>query len=69
VVQIEPGGGVTWKNEGSNPHIVFFGGGGAPTFCLNGRAYVGNTPTITCDSGEHLRRRSDCGGHSLSTKG
>src|SRR6185369_4837290 len=30
-------------------------GGGASTFCLNGRAYVGNTPTIVADAGERLR--------------
>ena len=30
-------------------------GGGAPTYCLNGRAYVGNTPTIEVAPGERLR--------------
>jgi FtsP/CotA-like multicopper oxidase with cupredoxin domain len=53
--QITSGSKVIWTNNGNSNHIVFFGGGGASTFCLNGRAYVGNTPTIVCDSGEHLR--------------
>jgi FtsP/CotA-like multicopper oxidase with cupredoxin domain len=54
-VTIGPGGTVTWTNQGSNRHIVFAAGGGAATFCLNGRQYVGNTPTILAESGERLR--------------
>jgi plastocyanin len=55
VVDIGPGGTVTWTHKGQSAHIVFAGGGGASTFCLNGRAYVGNTPTIVADAGERLR--------------
>ena len=30
-------------------------GGGAATFCLNGRTFVGNTPTVEVDAGDSLR--------------
>jgi FtsP/CotA-like multicopper oxidase with cupredoxin domain/sugar lactone lactonase YvrE len=46
---------VIWTNHGNNQHIVFAGGGGNQTFCLNGRAYVGNTPIIVGSSGETVR--------------
>ena len=55
VVSIAPGGTVHWKNVGTHDHIVFSGGGGAANYCLNGRAYVGNTPTIEGHTGEKLR--------------
>lgn len=55
VISIAPGGSVHWKNVGNHDHIVFSGGGGTSNFCLNGRAYVGNTPTIEGTSGEKLR--------------
>jgi FtsP/CotA-like multicopper oxidase with cupredoxin domain len=58
VVNIGPGGTVTWKNierEDNHNHIVFSGGGGASMYCLNGRTYVGNTPTIVADTGQKLR--------------
>jgi FtsP/CotA-like multicopper oxidase with cupredoxin domain len=55
IVTVGPGGKVRWRNDESNNHIVFAPGGGKATFCLNGRAYVGNTPTIVADSGEQLR--------------
>ena len=54
-VTVKPGGTVIWKNGGARDHIVFAAGGGASNFCLNGRAYVGNTPTIVGESGERLR--------------
>src|SRR5262249_18461 len=59
-VNIGPGGSVTWKNidqQGGSPivHIVYASGGGAATYCLNGRSYVGNTPTIVAPSGDRLR--------------
>jgi FtsP/CotA-like multicopper oxidase with cupredoxin domain len=57
-VTVGPGGKVRWINnerEANHNHIVFATGGGVPTFCLNGRAYVGNTPTILADSGQRLR--------------
>lgn len=52
---IEPGATVNWFNQGKNTHIVFFGGGGGTSFCLNGRTYVGNTPTIEAHPGQRLR--------------
>lgn len=53
LVTIGPGGNVTWKNTGTNDHIVFAPGGGAAQYCLNGRTYAGNT--IVADAGQHLR--------------
>jgi plastocyanin len=55
VISIAPGGTVHWTNVGNHDHIVFSGGGGTSNFCLNGRAYVGNTPTIEGNTGESLR--------------
>jgi FtsP/CotA-like multicopper oxidase with cupredoxin domain len=58
VATVAPGGTVTWRNDEPDPdrnHIVVADGGGAATYCLNGRAYVGNTPTIIADAGERLR--------------
>jgi FtsP/CotA-like multicopper oxidase with cupredoxin domain len=58
VATVAPGGTVTWTNdetEAGHDHIVIADGGGAATYCLNGRAYVGNTPTIVADAGERLR--------------
>jgi FtsP/CotA-like multicopper oxidase with cupredoxin domain len=54
-VDVAPGGKVKWKNEGTNDHIVYSGGGGAASYCLNGRTFVGNTPTVVADAGERLR--------------
>lgn len=62
VVTVGPGTVVEWTNDepvdpNASPrnHIVFAAGGGNATFCLNGRAYVGNTPTIEVEAGESLR--------------
>jgi FtsP/CotA-like multicopper oxidase with cupredoxin domain len=55
VQTVAPGGAVTWFNSGQHEHIVFAGGGGAASFCLNGRSYVGNTPTIEAAPGQRLR--------------
>jgi FtsP/CotA-like multicopper oxidase with cupredoxin domain/sugar lactone lactonase YvrE len=54
-VTVTAGTTVVWTNVGDNEHIVFAGGGGRPTFCLNGRAFVGNTPSIVAQSGETIR--------------
>jgi hypothetical protein len=59
-VDIAPGGTVTWKNvdkQNGSPivHIVYASGGGAANYCLNGRSFVGNTPTIVAPSGDRLR--------------
>src|SRR5262245_32277220 len=45
-IAIRVGDTVRWVNGDSVNHIVSSPGGGKSTFCLNGRAYVGNTPTI-----------------------
>src|SRR5262249_17380571 len=55
VVTVGPGGTVTWTHRGFSPHIVFASGGGEATYCLNGRAYVGNTPTIVASAGSRRR--------------
>jgi FtsP/CotA-like multicopper oxidase with cupredoxin domain len=55
---VAPGGTVTWTNnepQANHDHLVISDGGGAATFCLNGRAFVGNTPTVEVDSGDDLR--------------
>jgi plastocyanin len=54
-VSVRPGASVTWTNNGNFDHIVFAPGGGAATFCMNGRAYVGNTPTIEVRPADRLR--------------
>lgn len=54
-ITVASGGVVRWVNQEVAKHIVFFPGKGASNFCLNGRAYVGNTPTIEANSGERLR--------------
>jgi len=54
-ITITAGTKVVWTNFGANQHIVFAGGGGRPTFCFNGRAFVGNTPTIVGASGDTIR--------------
>lgn len=57
VVQIQPGGTVTWRNDGALDHTVTEqGGGGAlESFCINGRVFEGNTPRILAESGERVR--------------
>ncbi|MFD8499819.1 galactose oxidase-like domain-containing protein [Amycolatopsis sp. NPDC059657] len=52
---VAPGGTVTWFNSGHHDHVVFAGGGGGTSYCLNGRTYVGNTPTIVTEPGRRLR--------------
>src|SRR5262249_4282873 len=54
-ITVRPSSVVTWRHQGTFPHIVFAPGGGAATFCLNGRSYVGNTPTIEAEPGQRLR--------------
>jgi FtsP/CotA-like multicopper oxidase with cupredoxin domain len=54
-VVIAPGGKVRWEHNGQYVHTVTDDGGGMPSFCFNGRAYVGNTPTIVAHSGQKIR--------------
>jgi len=53
---IGPGGAVTWTHAGVNPHTVTERGTASlPTYCLNGRAFVGNTPTVLATAGQRIR--------------
>lgn len=54
-VSVRPGNRVIWTLAQNFNHIVLAPGGGALTYCLNGRAFVGNTPTIEADTGQRLR--------------
>jgi plastocyanin len=54
-IQVAPAGTINCINTGMHNHVVFAPGGGASAFCLNGRSYVGNTPTIVADAGARLR--------------
>ncbi|HEU4387773.1 MAG TPA: galactose oxidase-like domain-containing protein [Blastocatellia bacterium] len=55
-VTIQRGGTVTWVHAASEPHTVTeTGGSGLETYALNGRAFVGNTPTIVAKSGKRIR--------------
>jgi plastocyanin len=50
------GGQVTWTNAGPSQHsVVERGGDNLPSFCLNGRSFVGNTPTIVAHAGQRIR--------------
>ncbi len=53
---IGPGGSVVWTNSGPSPHSVLESGGtNLATYCLNGRAFVGNTPTVVATAGQRIR--------------
>jgi plastocyanin len=54
-VSVAPGGKVTWTNVGPLQHTVTEDAGGLPSYCLNGRTFVGNTPTIVAHSGQKIR--------------
>lgn len=55
-VSVAPGGTVTWHHAAMMPHTVTdAGGGGLESMALNGRSFVGNTPTIVAATGERLR--------------
>ena len=55
-VTVGPGGTVTWTHAGTMPHTVTESSSGSlESMCLNGRTFVGNTPTIVCDSGKRIR--------------
>jgi len=51
------GGQVIWTNNGPiNVHsVVEDGGDSLPSYCLNGRSFVGNTPTIVAHTGQRIR--------------
>lgn len=55
-VTIQAGGTVTWTHAGNQPHTVTDQtGAGLESYCLNGRTFVGNTPTIVAESGKRIR--------------
>ena len=55
-VTIRPGGTVTWNHAGAQPHTVTDRtGAGLESMCINGRSFVGNTPTIVAKSGRRIR--------------
>jgi plastocyanin len=56
-VTVGVGGTVTWVNNGPSQHSVVELGGGdnLPSYCFNGRSFVGNTPTIVAHAGQRIR--------------
>lgn len=55
-VTIGPGGTVTWTHGGAMPHTVSDAANSPlDSYTLNGRSYVGNTPTIVAESGTRIR--------------
>jgi FtsP/CotA-like multicopper oxidase with cupredoxin domain len=55
-VTVGVGGQVSWFNSGPSLHsVVEQGGDSLPSFCLNGRSFVGNTPTIATTTGQKIR--------------
>jgi len=60
VVSIAPGGQVRWDypgapGPGAMVHTVTEDAAGMPSYCFNGRAFVGNTPTIVAEAGQRIR--------------
>lgn len=54
-VPVAPGGKVRWNNANNNVHTVTEDAAGLPSFCFNGRTFVGNTPTIVAEAGQRIR--------------
>ena len=55
-VVVGVGGTVTWINNGPSLHsVVELGGDSMPSFCMNGRSFIGNTPTILAEAGQKIR--------------
>jgi FtsP/CotA-like multicopper oxidase with cupredoxin domain len=53
-VRVAPGGTVRW-HPGTMIHRITENGAGLPSYCLNGRCFVGNTPTIVAHAGQRIR--------------
>lgn len=53
-VKIRPGGKVRWT-AGTVQHVIVEDGAGFPSFCLNGRSFLGNSPTIVAHTGQRIR--------------
>lgn len=55
-VQVAPGGEVEWRNQSAQHHTVTSSvGGSMATHCINGRGFVGNSPTIIARAGAKIR--------------
>lgn len=55
-VVVGVGGQVIWTNNGPSQHSVLErGGDNLPSYCFNGRTFVGNTPTIEAHAGQRIR--------------
>ena len=55
-VTIGVGGSVTWTNGGAMPHTVSDAANSPiDSYALNGRTFVGNTPTVVAESGCRIR--------------
>lgn len=55
-IQVGPGGTVTWTNLSMQHHTVTsMDGANMPSHCLNGRAFVGNSPTILARAGQRIQ--------------
>jgi plastocyanin len=54
-VTIGAGGKVRWTHVGNQTHSVTEDAAGVPSFCFNGRSFVGNTPTILAHTGQRIR--------------
>jgi len=56
VISVQPGSSVTWTNNDPQQHHTVTSrlGANEPTHCLNGRAFVGNSPTIEVWPGQKL---------------
>jgi len=53
-IEVAPGGKVRWTNLGPLTHTVTEDAGGKPSYCFNGRSFVGNTPTILAHPGQKI---------------
>jgi plastocyanin len=55
-VTVGIGGQILWVNNGPSQHsVVESGGDNLPSYCFNGRSFIGNTPTIVARSGQRIR--------------
>lgn len=56
-VAVAPGGTVRFINPGGNSmmHSATDDGAGIPSYCFNGRTFVGNSPTIVAATGQRIR--------------
>jgi FtsP/CotA-like multicopper oxidase with cupredoxin domain len=54
-VSIGPGGMVQWTNAGAMTHSATEDAAGIPTYCLNGRSFIGNSPTVEVHAGQAIR--------------